>query len=160
MQSRTSSRGSLSSELDELETPITVPLDLLLDVGKSIPDKGFANYLSRFTWVVPEVNHWWASMGLPDVCVFSELVSLPNYRQFMYKKLIIPNTRCYFKYIDPSNLLCWPRDQTVLCFAISATEMSDDMKLTKSYNVRSQEVRLQSAARSFSRVRLHGEDIR
>ena len=51
MPSRTSSRGSLASETVDFdnETPITIPLDLILDVGKSMPDTGFANYLSRYS---------------------------------------------------------------------------------------------------------------
>ena len=53
MPSRTSSRGSLSSEVvdPEYDTPTTIPLDLILDVGKSMPDAGFANYLSRYSSV-------------------------------------------------------------------------------------------------------------
>ena len=54
--SRSSSRGSLFSSsdpaADDPDIHITVPLDLILDVGKSMPDAGFNNYLSRlYTYV-------------------------------------------------------------------------------------------------------------
>eukprot|EP00116_Pleurobrachia_bachei_P000518 sb/3460780/ len=56
IQSRTSSRTSLNSShamdhlgMDLADCPITIPLDLILDVGNSIPDQSFSNFLARKT---------------------------------------------------------------------------------------------------------------